>query len=115
MTQGSPPQPPRSYRLMQAVMGPLLRALGMSCRDITELSAARLDRRLTLGESMKLRVHTMMCALCRPLPRQFANLRELVRLAHEDPPPDPDPGPELPAEARARIAASLPSETDDRS
>jgi hypothetical protein len=96
---------------MQAVMGPLLRALGMSCRDITELSAARLDRKLTLGETMKLRMHTIMCALCRPLPRQFANLRELVRHAHEDPSPDPVPGPELSAEARARIAGSLPADS----
>jgi hypothetical protein len=77
---------------MHAVMGPLPRALGMSCRDITTLSAVKLDRKLTLGEAVKLRMHTLMCAVCRPLPRQFANLRELVRHSHDEPPSDLDGG-----------------------
>lgn len=100
---------------MHAVMGPIPRALGMSCRDITTLSAVKLDRKLTLGEAVKLRMHTLMCAVCRPLPRQFANLRELVRHSHDEPPSDLDGGPELSAETKARIAASLPSQAGDRS
>ena len=107
MNPGHPPKPPRSYRLMQGLMGPILRVLGMSCRDIAELSAARLDRELTLREAVRLRMHTMMCALCRPLPRQFASLRELVRCAHDHEPTDPGDGPDLDPEARTRIAAAL--------
>ena len=110
----STPKPPRSYRVMQVVMGPLLRVLGMSCREILQLSAARLDRKLTLREKVKLRMHTMMCALCRPLPRQFTNLRELIRCAHQHETSVPDGRSPLSLETHTKITAALKNEQSKR-
>lgn len=84
----------------------MARRHGMSCRDAYHLAAESLDRELTRGERMRLRLHRALCRLCRPLPRQFHQMRDLVRHAEaeradaEEPPP-------LPPEARERIACGV--------
>lgn len=98
--------PPVFYRMMQAVMWPMLKMLGISCKATYELCSQQMDRKLTAGETFRLRMHLMMCGLCRWLPAQFSGMRELVRRTH---PHDHDETSDecLSAEAKDRIASAL--------
>jgi hypothetical protein len=73
------PPPPIAYRVMHAMMWPLLKMLGVSCKDTYQLCSEQMDRKLTPAESFRLRFHLMMCGACRHLPAQFSGLRKLVR------------------------------------
>jgi len=74
----TPPPPPRGYRLMQVMMGPVLGAFGLSCREFAELSSLRMDRSLTVSEALRFRFHSMMCGVCRRLPAQFEAMRSFL-------------------------------------
>ena len=110
MNPDLPPPPPFAYRLVHAVMWPLLKLLGLTCKSAFELCSERMDRELTTGEALKLRVHLMMCGLCRNLPAQFSGMREFVRLSHDK---DHDCHSDecLSPEVKARIAADLETDT----
>lgn len=106
----SPPRPALSYRFMQALMGPFMKMAGLSCRHFAELCSAELDRPLTSGERFRYRFHSMMCRVCRPLPRQFAALSALTHCCEDDSAagsPDPKPESLLDEAARERIEHSL--------
>lgn len=75
----TPPAPGIVYRIMQGMIWPLMKLLGMSCRHFAKLCSERLDRPLTLPENLRLRFHGLMCHVCRPLPAQFEKLHHLVR------------------------------------
>jgi predicted anti-sigma-YlaC factor YlaD len=51
----------------------------MSCHEVTELASQSLDRDLTLGERVALRIHEAMCSGCRNFERQLKMLREICR------------------------------------
>ncbi len=74
----SHPKPPRSYRLMQALLGPVMKPMRLSCRDFAELCSLKLDRPLTFSESLRYRFHALMCGVCRRLPRQFDAIRDVM-------------------------------------
>ena len=105
-TNPTPNPPPISYRLMQAVSWPMLKMLGISCKATCELCSQQMDRKLTAGETFRLRMHLMMCGLCRRLPAQFRGMRELVRCTH---PHEHDETSDecLSAEAKERIESAL--------
>ena len=105
------PPPPRAYRAMQAVMWPVLKVMGLSCERAYRLSTERMDRELTRGESVRLRVHLMLCGACRPVPGQFDRLCELVRSSRDETGGETG-GESLPPEAKERIATRL---RDDQS
>ena len=79
----SPPPPGLRYRLMQRLMCPLMSMMGISCRHFARLAAEQIDRPLTRRERIALRVHCLMCHVCRPLPGQFKHLHHLVRCCGE--------------------------------
>lgn len=87
MTADTPSRLPPRYRIVHAVSGPLLKWLGLSCRRAVELSSEQMDRDLSKRESFQLRVHLMICEVCRHLPAQFQGLRKLL-IACEHPPED---------------------------
>jgi hypothetical protein len=104
------PRPALSYRMMEAVVGPFFKWLGLSCRDAFTLSCDQMDRKLTRGESFRLRTHLVMCGICRHLPKQFQGLRTLIRASsceHHDP---DSPDLFLSPEAKQRIRESLESQ-----
>lgn len=104
------PPPPASYRMMQAMMWPMLKALGISCKATYTLCSERMDRDLSSGEALRLRFHLMMCGICRHLPAQFRGLRELVRSAEEhDHAHDELSTETLPTEVKERISHHLQS------
>lgn len=59
-----------------------------SCKEMSYLLSVRLDRPLSLGERMELRLHLMMCVGCRNLAHDMQVLRQLGRQAGDAPPFD---------------------------
>lgn len=102
------PPPPASYRIMQAMMWPMLKLLGISCRATYKLCSEQMDRELSSRETLRLRFHLMMCGICRHLPAQFNSLRRLVRsVCEHDHEPESTSEEHLPPEAKARISQHL--------
>jgi len=111
------PKPPVRYRLVQAMMGPLLKRVGLSCRQFAELASVRMDRPLTGSEAVRYRLHRIMCALCRRLPSQLEDVCTAARCSgrHDDEDGDGDDdaedegefGPGLGPVAKQRIRSRL--------
>ena len=51
----------------------------LSCKEVTRLVSQGLDRRLGLGERVRLRVHLAICDGCTNFKKQTAFLRTAVR------------------------------------
>ena len=51
----------------------------MDCREATELMSRAREERLTLGQRIGLRLHTLICAGCRRTGEQFELIGQLVR------------------------------------
>ena len=58
----------------------------LTCKEATELVSQRLDRRLSLWERVKLRLHLLICDACTNFVRQSAFIRRAVRrlAGHDD-------------------------------
>lgn len=103
------PPPPLTYRVMQAVMCPILKVLGLCCRSAFNLCSEQMDRELTKRESLRLRVHLSMCGLCSRLPAQFEGMRKLIKATCEHEHEGDCCSESLPEEAKERIARHLKS------
>ncbi len=99
---------------MHAVMCPVMKLFGLSCRQFAELAAIRMTRALTKGESFRFRFHMDLCGLCRGLPRQLESLRLLTRCICQEEhgafPPGAPSAPDLSPEARSRIQQAIAAE-----
>lgn len=51
----------------------------MKCKEATRLVSQAMDRRLSLGELMQLRLHLAMCRGCTHYRRQMLFLRQTLR------------------------------------
>jgi hypothetical protein len=77
-----------------------------NCREVTRLVSESLDRELSLGQRIGIRIHFMMCKLCPEAKKQMLFLREAMhRLAMEDMASGPDGA--LSPEARHRIKLAV--------
>lgn len=47
-----------------------------SCKDITQLVSTAMDRKLPLRKRISIRLHVLMCSLCRRYEKQLHLLRE---------------------------------------
>jgi len=57
----------------------------LTCKEVSRLASQGLDRRLGLGERVRLRLHLAICDGCRNFRRQLAFLRQAVaRLGDPD-------------------------------
>ena len=80
----------------------------LSCKDVTKLVSESMDRTLPLGKRVGVRLHLLICKLCRRYERQLLLIRETARrLAAIEDPPVLSAGELLSAEARERIRRSL--------
>ena len=59
-----------------------------SCKQMTYLLSVQLDRPLSLGERMELRLHLMLCVGCRNLAHDMRMLRQMSRQAGNVPAKD---------------------------
>lgn len=81
----------------------LLRSL-QPCREMVSLMSESMERRLSLGEFLKLRLHLLVCAWCARYLRQINFLRSVLR-GHRG--TNTELVPSLAADGRDRIAKSL--------
>jgi hypothetical protein len=51
----------------------------MDCREATELMSRAREEKLTLGQRIGLRLHTLICAGCRRTGEHFELIGQLVR------------------------------------
>ena len=98
-----------SYRIVEALISPMFKTLGLCCRSAFQLCTEQMDRELTKSEALRLKIHLTMCGLCSQLPAQFHGLRLLVQACEHDHSPDEASSETMPAEAKERIAAYLKS------
>lgn len=62
----------------------------LSCKETTELISKEADERLSLKETLDMRMHVMMCGACRNFRSNIQFLREACRTAAPtDQPDDP--------------------------
>jgi len=74
--------------------------LNLSCEEASRLVSESLDRPLTRGEKIALRMHTLICRACRLMRQQMTALHELAG--------------RIPDSANSRLRASLPQLSADR-
>jgi len=79
----------------------------MTCKEISSLVSESLDRKLPLRLRMEMRVHLMMCHLCRTYRNRTLLLQKIFR--NYDPSLEDDPSVEigLPEGASERIKKAL--------
>ncbi|MBX9299051.1 zf-HC2 domain-containing protein [Chromobacterium piscinae] len=53
----------------------------LNCRAASRLISAGLDRPLSMGELLKLKMHLMLCGNCRQFSQQLGMLRDAARQA----------------------------------
>ena len=88
--------------IKRAVKRWLLRTL-QPCREMAPLMSESMERRLTLSEFLKLRLHLLVCAWCRRYLKQIKFMRWIVRT----PKANGEFTPSLASEARERIAKTV--------
>jgi hypothetical protein len=71
--------PPLSHTRLHRLLAPWLNRAGASCRHFIDLASARLDRRLTLSETLRHSSHWLICRYCRQVEPQYARLITLIR------------------------------------
>jgi hypothetical protein len=54
-----------------------------NCKDISRLVSDRMDRPLSWGKRLRIRVHLMMCRGCSNFARQMGTIRSASRLLAE--------------------------------
>lgn len=52
----------------------------LSCKEVSQLVSESLDRKLSLRQRLLVRIHLMMCGLCRRFRKQMFFLREKTKL-----------------------------------
>ncbi len=81
----------------------------LTCKQVTQLASESLDRKLSLGERIRLRLHLFTCKLCVRFDRQLKFIRQATRAVDED--KLTQASPRLSETARKRIQKKLNSET----
>ena len=52
----------------------------LSCKEVTRLISESLDRELSLGQRIGLRMHLLMCKFCSRYKKQLQFIRDAIRL-----------------------------------
>lgn len=60
-----------------------LRLIFMPCNGISRLVSQSLDRDLTRGEALAVRIHLLYCRACRQFRRHIAEIRKMLSAASE--------------------------------
>lgn len=79
----------------------------LSCKQASQLLSQSLDRKLMRRELIGLRLHLMLCSMCRRFGRQIIGMRKMVRRLRQQ--IEHDETVKLSTEAKQRIAQVLAS------
>ncbi len=82
-----------------------------SCRMATKLASDACERKLSLGERLRMRLHILMCASCKKCEREIHMLREILSLLRLRPEAEDAA---LSEKDRQRICAALKKYADDQ-
>lgn len=63
----------------------------LSCKEVTAICSAEMERPLKLGEKVSLRTHLMMCSGCTNYRRQIKALRQVMQAYAEGRTPSVEP------------------------
>lgn len=86
----------------------------LMCRDISKLVSQSLDRKLPLRLRMEIRIHLMMCSICRTYRTRLLFMHNVIHKS-ADRPYDGDDHRHLSEAAEARIKAALREAAEKRS
>lgn len=50
-----------------------------TCKEVHQLASAKLDRPLSIGENLRMRMHLLVCDACRSFNAQLGILRHAMR------------------------------------
>ena len=79
----------------------------LSCEETSELLSRAQDERLTFTERMGVRIHLLMCHLCRGYEKQLRFIRKATESLAQGSAHDDEVATSLPPEARERIKDAL--------
>ena len=85
----------------------------LTCRDISKLVSESLDRKLPLRFRMEVRLHLMMCRLCRAFRHQAVTLHKILSLHDSVLVNDPSADIHLSSAASERIKKALEAAKND--
>ena len=77
------------------------------CQQASKLVSDAYERRLALGERLRLRWHLLICSMCRAYERDIRRIESALRKLHGIPPEDVS----LPEQERQRISKALKTDT----
>jgi len=83
----------------------------LTCKEISKLVSESLDRKLPFGLRMEMRLHLMMCSLCRMYRKRTLILRNILSQYDPSLGEDSAPVPGLSEQASARIQKALSHST----
>lgn len=83
-------------------------AILLNCKQTSQLVSQSLDRRLSLGERIAVRVHLCICKYCRRFRQQLSAIR--IGLQRMTASIEHDTDLHMPAATKARIAQALETE-----
>jgi len=86
-----------------------------SCRHASELMSQQLDRKLSLGEKLRLRAHLIICKSCPKTMQQFAILHEASKRYAEQQEGAQEKELTLSTDSRQRILHKLQEQQSDSS
>jgi len=81
----------------------------LTCKDVSKLVSDSLDRTLPLRQRIAVRLHLMMCRMCRAYQKQTLLLRNAVK-TYARSLDKQDPSEHLPEDAAQRIKEALKTE-----
>jgi hypothetical protein len=81
----------------------------LTCKDVSKLVSESLDRKLPLSQRMAVRLHIMMCRMCRAYQKQTLLLRNAVQ-AYAHSLDKGESSESLPKDAAQRIKKALKTE-----
>ena len=79
----------------------------LSCKETSELLSRAQDERLTFTERMGVRIHLLMCRLCRRYEKQLRFIRKATESLAQGSAHDDEAAMSLPPEARERVKEAL--------
>ena len=85
----------------------------LMCKDISKLVSQSLDRKLPLRLRMEIRLHLMMCSICRTYRKRLLLIHNLFQRP-ESLSTQTNPSRHLSPEAESRIKAALLEATDKK-
>ena len=79
----------------------------LSCKGASQLISQSIDRALTRRERLALRLHLLICDVCKRFNRQLLVISNTVKSMRQR--TESDPSIQIPPEARERIAEAIES------